>query len=61
MPLYEFTCKECGSNYEELVSLNCKEYPPCPSCKSEKVEKKMSVFGGVSSGGSSCSGRSGFT
>ena len=62
MPLYEYICRECGNEYEELVSLNAETTPPCPSCSSENTEKKMSLFGSIggSSTGSSCGG-SGFT
>jgi putative FmdB family regulatory protein len=59
MPLYEYECKDCGENYEELVRTLNADSPPCPQCHSTKTEKKMSVFGGRSST-SSC-GTSGFT
>jgi putative FmdB family regulatory protein len=49
MPIYEFKCKECGAEYEDLVSLKDDKFPACPSCNSSKVEKKMSVFGDVGS------------
>jgi putative FmdB family regulatory protein len=58
MPLYEYKCKDCGNEYEELVSVNEKETPPCPSCKSVNSEKKVSLIG--STGAASC-GNSGFT
>jgi putative FmdB family regulatory protein len=58
MPMYEYTCKECGKEYEELVSLDSQEKPPCPACNSTKVEKKMSLFG--SAGAAPC-GTSGFS
>jgi len=58
MPLYEYHCRECGNDYEELVSLHATESPPCPSCSSEDTEKKMSLFGGIGGG---CGGNSGFT
>ena len=59
MPMYEFSCNECGNEFEELVSLNATQYPPCPGCESENVEKKISVCGSV--GGSGGCGSSGFT
>lgn len=58
MPIYEYKCKDCGKEYEELVPVDSKEQPPCPACHSTKVEKKMSVFG--SAGAGSC-GTSGFS
>jgi putative FmdB family regulatory protein len=39
--MYEYKCIECGKEYEELVSLDSKEQPPCPACNSIKVEKKV--------------------
>lgn len=57
MPIYEYTCQECGTDFEELVNINARDNPPCPSCDSHKTEKKMSVFGGI--GGSGCSDTSG--
>lgn len=59
MPMYEFKCKQCGNEFEELVRSSSEEFPPCPSCASQKVEKKVSLFGS-SGGGGSC-GTSGFS
>jgi putative FmdB family regulatory protein len=50
MPIYEYICSECGGEFEELV-LNSDEKVACPSCKCEKVEKKMSVFAHKNEGG----------
>jgi putative FmdB family regulatory protein len=58
MPIYEYKCLDCGKDYEELVPVSEKKNPPCPSCKGENVEKKMSLFG--SAGSVSC-GTSGFS
>lgn len=55
MPLYEFTCRKCGHNFEELYSLAevAAGAVHCPACKSKRVEKGFSAFatGGDSSGG----------
>lgn len=59
MPLYEYRCKRCGDEFEELVSIGSEESPPCPSCSSASTEKKVSLFGGIG-GGASC-GTAGFT
>lgn len=43
MPVYEYACKKCGHEFEELVFGS--EKPGCPKCKSAQLEKKFSVFG----------------
>lgn len=62
MPLYEYRCKSCGDEFEELVPLSAKSSPPCPKCSSLQTDKKMSRFGGGSGSqaGGSC-GNSGFS
>jgi putative FmdB family regulatory protein len=42
MPIFEFVCKECDQEFEELVQ--GAGQPRCPSCNSEKLEKKLSGF-----------------
>ncbi len=57
MPIYEYKCPDCGADFEEIVSVNAQKNPPCPSCRSEKTEKKMSAFcsiGNAGKGGTSC-------
>ena len=63
MPIYEYTCKECKNEFEELVSSDKADNPLCPDCSSEHTEKKMSVFGGLSGNSSTSSscGRGNFT
>jgi len=55
MPMFEFKCKECGHEFEDLV-LSAKSYKvTCPECSSSNVEKKLSSFAaGSSSAGGSC-------
>lgn len=46
MPLYEFECKKCGKTYSELTSFDeTGKYKgiKCPSCKSSKKIKLVSV------------------
>jgi len=43
MPLFEYRCKKCNKEFEELVR-NSEEKVCCPGCRSGKVEKKLSVF-----------------
>ena len=63
MPMYEFQCTDCNTEFEELMPLGSTQSPLCPSCGSEHTHKKMSTFAGrsTSGGGGSCGGRSGFT
>jgi putative FmdB family regulatory protein len=49
MPIFEYKCKKCGKEFEELVR-NSEEKINCPKCESPKVEKKMSVFAHKTSG-----------
>lgn len=42
MPIYEYTCGKCGSEFELLIRSDG-ERPACPSCGTAKVEKRFSV------------------
>lgn len=42
MPIYEYSCKDCGSEFETLVRAS--STPDCPNCQSIDLEKKLSVF-----------------
>lgn len=48
MPIFEFVCKECDQEFEELVQGTSQ--PRCPSCDSEELEKKLSGFAVAVSG-----------
>ena len=41
MPLYEYACKKCNSEFELLIRSD--EPPECPGCGSRKLEKLLSV------------------
>jgi len=49
MPIYEFKCKKCGSEFEELV-FGSAEGVACPKCESTEVERLMSAFAFKSGG-----------
>ena len=41
MPLYEYVCRKCTRQFEELIF--GKAQPACPACQSEDVERVLSV------------------
>lgn len=43
MPIFEYTCRECGHRFEALVFGG--RTPDCPECGSRRLEKLLSVFG----------------
>lgn len=51
MPMFEFTCRQCGAEFEELCTTAQVEAGDvaCPECGAKKAEKKLSVF--ASTGG----------
>jgi putative FmdB family regulatory protein len=53
MPIYEYRCGACGTEFEELVTRDPGKPLPCPKCHSENTEKKLSVLGGISMGAKS--------
>lgn len=71
MPIYEYTCGDCGNEFEELV-FGQDETPACPKCQSVQTRKRMSCCsfknggpgaapakGPAASGGGGCAGCSG--
>lgn len=42
MPLFEYECKKCGHQFEQLIMGSTT--PVCPSCQSKKLEKLLSTF-----------------
>ena len=72
MPLYEFQCRKCGHQFEELLTLAelSTGRVKCPACSSQSIEREFSAFatgssgpggGLVGSGGGCGSGGGGFT
>lgn len=61
MPIFEYKCTECNSNYDVFHKTKEKEEDViCPSCSSKSHIKMMSTFSSVMSSGSSsgCEGGS---
>lgn len=50
MPIYEYICRDCDAEFEELV-FSTDETVPCPKCGSEKTEKLMSACSSKVDGG----------
>ncbi|MBW4056760.1 MAG: zinc ribbon domain-containing protein [Proteobacteria bacterium] len=49
MPIYEYTCAKCGSNFEKLQKSGVVSKLECPTCGSMEVEKKFSTFSSAGS------------
>jgi len=44
MPIFEYTCPNCGEAFEKII-LNRSQPPPvCPKCGFKRVDRKLSVF-----------------
>lgn len=72
MPLYEYSCRECGHRFEVLQRMNeGSEGLDCPRCGHPEVSKQFSTFAAAVAGGSTagrgaaasgaCGGPSGFS
>ena len=45
MPLYEYTCQQCQTKFEQLVrTMSGGEKINCPKCGSKKTARALSVF-----------------
>lgn len=43
MPLYEYTCADCGKTSEILVK-SASDSPVCPHCGGKRMAKEFSTF-----------------
>ena len=51
MPIYEFYCLRCNTIYNFFSKVvNTDKVPKCPSCKTIKLKRQMSVFAKISGG-----------
>ena len=41
MPIYEFLCRNCGNEFEKILSFSAQTMPHCPQCKSDQVERRV--------------------
>jgi putative FmdB family regulatory protein len=45
VPVYEYTCKSCKTDFEKLVkSMTTSESVKCPKCGSNQTTRSLSVF-----------------
>jgi putative FmdB family regulatory protein len=42
MPIYEYKCRSCGSEFEQLIIHSTT--PECPACQSRDLERTVSAF-----------------
>lgn len=53
MPIYEYTCQNCGHSFERFFrSVSNAVEPTCPKCGAIEVKKGWSVFGMAKADGS---------
>lgn len=43
MPLYDFVCHNCDTEFELIVSFSDTKTPDCPNCDASQVERKMGL------------------
>ncbi len=46
MPIFEYKCQKCGTQFEHLVIPTTTDKPACPSCKAKgkNLEQVISLF-----------------
>ena len=54
MPIFEYTCKKCGKEFERVVFSGDEKDITCPECKSKDVKKNMSASTFMGAGIGSC-------
>jgi putative FmdB family regulatory protein len=54
MPIYEYSCADCGVQFERFVrTMTAEVAVSCPECGGTRVKKDWSLFGMGQSGGAS--------
>jgi putative FmdB family regulatory protein len=44
MPIFEYTCEDCGTAFEKLVRRAGQDAVACPSCGQDHVKQELSTF-----------------
>jgi putative FmdB family regulatory protein len=56
MPLYEYRCKDCGTEFEKRLSFSeADQLPACPECASAHTQKRLSRVVSFNAAGASIS------
>jgi putative FmdB family regulatory protein len=42
MPIYEYSCLDCGDEFERIQSFSDNSLPTCPVCHSHRVQRRLS-------------------
>jgi putative FmdB family regulatory protein len=50
MPIYEYRCNQCEREFERYVQ-TAQAAVACPTCRSARVTRRLSVLGARSAGG----------
>ncbi len=60
MPLYEYKCDNCGTEFEVRRPISASDDPaPCPMCASRHPKRQLSLFTAFSKGNEGSLGMSG--
>jgi len=51
MPIYEYTCQQCGKRSSALLQSYSSADPACPHCGSRRLQRLISTFATVRSEG----------
>ena len=51
MPIYEYECNACGTNFEELVRMCEEKAPACPRCGKPDTRRLLSPCASKAGGG----------
>ncbi|MEX2587159.1 MAG: zinc ribbon domain-containing protein [Actinomycetota bacterium] len=50
MPIYEYRCKDCTTEFESIVTSANVNSTTCPCCGAAEPKRLMSVIGGMGGG-----------